>query len=129
MREKKQKKKKLNRIINLLLLLLLVLILLLLDGRFGLGGLLGTSSPDQTDTEAPAATEETPSSDRHRLRVSEDLIFLDNTSIEMTSLAEALQSLPEGAIIILVDDLANNSIFESVENLLKENEIPYTIEE
>lgn len=127
--ERSKKKKKRNRIINMILLLFLIAILLLLDGRFGLGDLLG----NQPSEEAPVSesTEPIDSSDmeRHVLRVSEGLIYLDENLIALISLSDALLSLPEGSILILVDDMANNSVFESVEKILKDDQIAYTIEE
>ncbi|MBM7562455.1 hypothetical protein [Fusibacter tunisiensis] len=126
---KSKRKKKSRRIRNLLILALLVILLLLLDGRLGLGGQLGNSTPNTTPSEVPETTNHTSTNLKQTLRVSEDLIFLNETSIELTELGSSLQKLPKETLIVLEDDFANNRIFEAVESILIENDFVYTIKD
>ncbi len=122
---KKNKKRKGVFSVLVLLLLLLLLLLLFLDGRFGLGDGRSlqplSSTPEAQRPEEVVVLQST-------LLISENNIIYENRSILLENLKEIISATPEDHMFILVDDKANNSLFESVEKLLKEADRMYTIE-
>ncbi len=119
------KKKKRRWFKSILILILLILVLILLDGRFGLGdGLFLNSPSDAPDTENP----ETVSSTESTILINDNNIIYENESILMVTLESIITDAPEDHLFILVDEMANNSLFESVEKLLKDSGHMYTVE-
>lgn len=124
--ERKKKGKIRKRLRALLFLLILVLLLLLLDGRFGLGdGLKLTSSPqDASERNVPSQTDTTIT-----IEVIEQSILLENEAVTLDELSDFLAGHDKEAIFILVDQRANNALFNEVENLLISYDILYAIED
>ncbi len=121
--DKKKRKRKWFK--SILILLLLILVLILLDGRFGLGDGLFLNTPSGIeDTENPKDVANSQST----ILINDNTIIYENESILMVTLESIISEAPEDHIFILVDELANNSLFESVEKLLIDSGRMYTIE-
>ncbi|MCD4714909.1 MAG: hypothetical protein K8R73_16655 [Clostridiales bacterium] len=119
------KKKKRRWFKSILILILLVLLLILLDGRFGIGDGLFLNSPSNApDTENLEESSTTQST----ILINDNNIIYENESILMVTLESIIAEAPEDHMFILVDEMANNSLFESVEKLLKDSGRIYTIE-
>lgn len=120
------KKKKRRWFKSILILILLILLLILLDGRFGLGDGLFLNSPSGApDTEN---SEDEVSTTRSTILINDNNIIYENESILMVTLESIIAEAPENHMFILVDEMANNSLFESVEKLLKDSGHIYTVE-
>lgn len=118
------KKKKRRWFKSILILLLLILLLILLDGRFGIGDGLFLNSPSESpDTENPVEVAKNEST----ILINDNNIIYENESILMVTLEAIIADSPEDHVFILVDEMANNSLFESVEKLLKDLDRAYTI--
>jgi hypothetical protein len=119
------KKKKRRWFKSLLILVLLILLLVLLDGRFGIGDGLFLNTPSGTlEDETPGDASKTQST----ILINDNNIIYENESILMVTLEEIISEAPDDHLFILVDEMANNSLFESVEKLLKDSGRMYTIE-
>lgn len=119
------KKKKRRWFKSVLILILLILLLVLLDGRFGIGDGLFLNSPSGSpDTENPEEVTKSQST----ILINDNNIIYENESILMVTLEAIISDAPEDHMFILVDEMANNSLFESVEKLLKDSGRIYTIE-
>lgn len=124
-----RKKSKRKWVRNILILLVIILVLLVFDNRFGLGsGLAGliTSSTDPTE---PTTVESTVSEFNQRtIRVTEQIIYLDDVEISLDDLEGVLKSSDLQVIYTLKDDLANHALFVDIENILETLKLVYTIE-
>jgi biopolymer transport protein ExbD len=119
------KKKKRRWFKSLLILVLLILLLILLDGRFGIGDGLFLNTPSETQEDETSGDA---SKTQSTILINDNNIIYENESILIVTLEEIISEAPDDHLFILVDEMANNSLFESVEKLLKDSGRMYTIE-
>lgn len=126
--KKRTKKRKLR--LTLVILILLMLLVLLWD-RIGSGSgnllFFMESSPSQ-ETPGPGGIE-TPGKKEVVITISESTIQLDETTYTLESLESYLEASEPDTLFVLVDDQANNALFINIENLLKERQLTYVIED
>lgn len=112
-------------VFRILILVILLLLLPFLDGRFGLGEGLLLNTP--AGTPIVRSLEEVVQN-RSTILVKDNTIMYEDKSMLLETLAEIIAEVPEDHVFILVDEMANNSLFESVEKHLKDSGRVYTIE-
>jgi biopolymer transport protein ExbD len=126
--KKRTKKRKLR--LTLMILILLMLLVLLWD-RIGSGSgnllFFMESSPSQ-ETPVPGGIE-TPGKKEVVITISETTIQLDETTYTLESLESYLEASESDTLFVLVDDQANNALFINIENLLKERQLTYVIQD
>lgn len=63
-----------------------------------------------------------------KITISESRCYYDNSEISSEELVELLDSLNQNDTVIVHDDYASDKAFENLTSILKEREIPYTVE-
>ncbi|MCM1579432.1 MAG: hypothetical protein NC078_11600 [Ruminococcus sp.] len=63
-----------------------------------------------------------------KVTVSENRYYYDNSEISFDDFVEMIDGLDTNCTVIIHDDFAADKAFESITSLLKEREIPYTVE-